>query len=93
MIAQIEDSEEGEPLFDAKVTVLGEYIEHHVEEEEKELFPKVSKTDLDLEALGKQLKARKTGLLATMEDQDEEDVEASPPPKSKSTARPTTGRR
>ncbi|HEY4731397.1 MAG TPA: hemerythrin domain-containing protein, partial [Myxococcales bacterium] len=32
-----------DPQFDAKVTVLQEQIEHHVEEEEKELFPKVRK--------------------------------------------------
>ena len=52
LIAQIQASEEDEDLFEAKVKVLGEYIEHHVKEEENELFPKVSKTDLDLEALG-----------------------------------------
>jgi hemerythrin superfamily protein len=92
LIAQIEASEEGEHLFEAKVTVLGEYIKHHVEEEEKELFPKVSKTDLDLDTLGKQLKARKTELLGAMEDQEEEDVEA-PGPKAKPAARPTAGRR
>lgn len=46
--------------FDARVTVLKELIEHHVEEEEKELFPKVEKAlgPERLEALGKKMEAR-----------------------------------
>ena len=90
LIAQIEDSEEGDDLFEAKVKVLGEYIEHHVKEEENELFPKVSKTDLDLEELGQELQDRKTELLAETgeEDEDEEEVANQPPPKSKKGVRP-----
>jgi len=46
--------------FKARVTAAMELIQHHVEEEEKELFPKVEKKlgDEQLEALGKQMKAR-----------------------------------
>ena len=63
LIAQIEgEGPEGE-LFEAKVKVLGEYIKHHVKEEQNELFPEVRKAkDLDLNALGEQLQARKTEL-------------------------------
>jgi hypothetical protein len=54
----------GDRLFDAKVTVLGEYIDHHVEEEESEMFPESRDSDLDLKALGVQLAERKAELMA-----------------------------
>lgn len=46
--------------FEAKVTAVKDVIEHHVEEEEQELFPKVEKAvdDERLKALGKEMKAR-----------------------------------
>lgn len=64
LIAEIEAMTVGEPLFDAKVKVLGEYIKHHVEEEEKEMFPECRDAGMDLKALGEQLAARKAELLA-----------------------------
>lgn len=65
LIAQVQEMEPGEDLYDAKVTVLGEYVEHHVEEEEEEMFPKVKKLKLDLVALGAEMAARRDELLAT----------------------------
>jgi hypothetical protein len=62
LIAQIEASEPGEDQFDAKVTVLGEYVKHHVKEEESEMFPKVRKAELDLNELGSAMSARKDEL-------------------------------
>lgn len=64
LIAQIEASSPSEPLYDAKVKVLGEYVDHHVQEEEKELFPECRDSDMDLKALGEQMKARKEELTA-----------------------------
>lgn len=59
LIAQLLSMDAGDDLYDAKVTVLSEQIDHHVEEEESELFPKVRKSNLDLAALGKQMEERK----------------------------------
>ncbi len=78
LIGQIESMEPGEELYDAKLTVLGEYVNHHVEEEEKEIFKLAKKTDLDFEAIGEELAARKEELSAQLgmeADDDEEDEE------------------
>ena len=64
LIAEIEAMEVGEELFDAKVKVLQEMIEHHVGEEEEDYFPACRKTDMDLEAIGMQMAQRKEELMA-----------------------------
>ena len=66
LIAQIESMEADEELYDAKVKVLQEMIEHHVGEEEKEYFPAVRKTEMDLEAIGVQMAQRKEELMGQM---------------------------
>jgi len=65
LIAQLQEADPGDELYDAKVKVLGEQIEHHVEEEEEEMFPKVRKLKLDLDALGQEMAARRDELLAS----------------------------
>jgi iron-sulfur cluster repair protein YtfE (RIC family) len=67
LIAQLEGETTEAELYDAKVTVLGEQVKHHVEEEEKEMFPKVKKGKLDLQALGQQLAVRAEELKAGYE--------------------------
>jgi hypothetical protein len=59
LIAQLQSMQPGDELYDAKVTVLGEYVDHHVKEEEKEMFPKVRKARMDLEYLAEQIQERK----------------------------------
>ena len=71
LVAQLEDAEPDDELYDAKVKVLTEYVKHHVKEEENELFPKVKKTDIDLDQLGAEMFERKTELMG--EELDEED--------------------
>jgi hemerythrin superfamily protein len=62
LIAQLEAMDPEDDLYDAKVKVLGELIDHHVEEEEEEMFPKARKTKLDMVALGEEMAMRKDEL-------------------------------
>lgn len=67
LIAEILAGEPSDEFYDAKVTVLQEQIEHHVEEEEKRLeglFAQARKAGLDMDGLGEQLAARKAQLTA-----------------------------
>jgi hypothetical protein len=41
LLADLIQTDPGDPQFDAKVKVLKEQIQHHVDEEESQLFPKV----------------------------------------------------
>ena len=61
LVAAIEQGSASE-LFEANVHVLGEYVKHHVKEEENELFPALKSTDMDMEEVGAQLAQRKEEL-------------------------------
>jgi Hemerythrin HHE cation binding domain len=63
LIAEIGAAKTSEALYDARVKVLGEYIRHHVKEEENELFPACRKSDMDLSEIGARLQKRKDQLL------------------------------
>jgi len=67
LIAQIQEASDVDDMFDAKVTVLGEYIDHHVKEERNEIFVKARATrGLDLVAMREQLETRKEELMAEL---------------------------
>jgi len=78
LIAQIEQMEPGAELYDAKVTVLGEYINHHVEEEEGEMFKQARKAEVDLRALGDEMATRQQELKAELglDAEDDESEES-----------------
>lgn len=66
LISQIAAMSPDDELYDAKVTVLGEYVRHHIKEEEREIFPKARKSDLDMAELGSMMADRKTELIEEM---------------------------
>jgi hemerythrin-like domain-containing protein len=68
LIEQIESMDPGDALYDAKVLVLGEYVEHHVQEEENEIFPQAEKSGIDLATLGAELGERKRELMSELEE-------------------------
>jgi hemerythrin superfamily protein len=72
LIEQIESSGADDDHFEARVTVLEEMIRHHVKEEEQRggMFAKAKQSDMDLAALGEQMRQRKLELLADAGDDD-----------------------
>ena len=66
-IEQLQSMQPDDDCYDAKVTVLGEYVMHHVKEEEEEMFPKAKKADLDLMDIGERLAQRKEELETEMQ--------------------------
>ncbi len=68
LIAEIEAMDPGDQYYDAKVKVLGEYIKHHVKEEEQPggIFSQAKKGSEDLDEMGERIQARKEELMAEM---------------------------
>jgi len=64
LVSQLDQAAPADDLFAARVKVLSEYVQHHVDEEESTLFSKARKARVDLDALGEQLAARKDELEA-----------------------------
>lgn len=84
LISELAAMQPDDDLYDAKFTVLGEYVKHHIQEEEKELFPKLKKADLDLDELGEEMRQRKVELREELgvpsddeDDYDEGDAQKS----------------
>jgi hemerythrin superfamily protein len=81
LIAQIEAATDIDEVYNAKVKVLGEYIKHHVQEEENEIFPEVRDEQEELDELGQEMAARKgelqeeLGVVPEEADDDEEEGE------------------
>ena len=76
LIEQLEGMDSEDDLYDAKVTVLGEQIDHHVKEEEGDMFPRAKKAKVDTQALGAQMQKRKLELMDEMGisyDQEDDD--------------------
>jgi len=63
LVAQLEGMSPGDDLYDAKVTVLGEEVDHHVKEEEGAMFRKAKRAKVDTVRLGEEMQARKAELM------------------------------
>jgi hemerythrin superfamily protein len=67
LIEQLKALAPDDAKYAATFKVLGEYVNHHVEEEEGEMFKQVKKAKaLDLEAMAEEAKTRKAQLMAEM---------------------------
>jgi hypothetical protein len=66
-VAQILSSSAEDELYDARVAVLGEYVERHVRQEREEVFNRVLASRLDLQSLARAIKARRKELRAVSE--------------------------
>ena len=81
LIAKLQDLEPDDEMYLAHFVVLSEYVTHHVQEEERDLFPAVRKLGLDLTRLANEMRTRREELIAELESEDadldtEEDDEA-----------------
>lgn len=63
LISKIQSLPPDDEAFKASVTVLSEYVKHHVKEEQNEMFPKVKASKLDLKVLGQAILERKQALM------------------------------
>jgi hypothetical protein len=65
LIAQIEEDGPSDEYFESRMKVLSEMIKHHVKEEEQPegMFAEARDSEMDLEALGEQLRQRKEELM------------------------------
>jgi len=66
LIAAVEGVDPDGEDYDAKVTVMGEWVKHHVKEEQNEMFPKAKKSRLDMAEMGERLQQRKEELMGEL---------------------------
>lgn len=66
LIRMVEGVEPGGDEYEARVKVMGEFVRHHVKEEQNEMFPKAKNSKLDLIALGEQMFNRKQELMRSL---------------------------
>jgi hemerythrin superfamily protein len=66
LIEKLKGMDSADEEYAATFTVLGEYVNHHITEEQDELFPKVKKAGLDMEALAAEMAEKKQELMAQM---------------------------
>jgi len=68
LIERVQTGEVDEIQLTAMMKVMNEYVNHHVNEEQRKIFPRVRRAELDLEAMGRELLERKTELESELQD-------------------------
>ena len=68
LISEIIQGGKNDEYYDAKVKVLAEQVDHHVKEEERDVFAQAKKAGLDMDVLGARMKARKEELMSQLKD-------------------------
>ena len=69
LIEQLENMGPDDPNYFATFTVLGEYVRHHIKEEQGEMFPAAKKAKMDLEGLAERMRARKDEILGESQEE------------------------
>src|ERR671910_852064 len=59
LISELKGMDQADEEFESQFSQLVENVQHHVEEEENEMLPKVEESELDLNSLGEQMSQRK----------------------------------
>jgi hemerythrin superfamily protein len=94
LLAELEGLDPDDATFDAKMKVLKDNIEHHVEEEEGEMFPHAQKElgSDELEQLGQRIAARKEQLQQQADSPAARTASGRPAPSSRARAASPTRR-
>jgi hemerythrin superfamily protein len=87
LVEQLEGMDADDDLYDAKVTVLGEQIDHHVQEEEGEMFPRAAKAAVDTKALGAEMRQRKVEVLEALDEEGAPKGGSKPAPRASQVTR------
>jgi hemerythrin superfamily protein len=90
LIAELKGMEEADEEFESQFSELVENVQHHVEEEENEMLPKVEESSLDLNSLGDQMSKRRQALQSSAGATKKR---TSATTSRKSTGRKSTGRK
>jgi hemerythrin-like domain-containing protein len=91
LIQKLEQLEPGTPQYAAAFTVLAEYVQHHIKEEEGEMFPKARKADIDHDGLADWMQTRKEDLQSS-QDADGESAPRGSAPEGGSSRAQSQGR-